>query len=165
MRPREQADFATYRANFFQLAPVGANLFMRDHFAHYFFFKLVKHRADFFFRIGIILCRKFFGKCLDDFRFNFVKCRLTRELVGISYHLVDFLCREFADCRVNFFCRHEQLDFLFLFADCRFDLVLEGDNLFNFLVPEKYCLKHNFFRQFLDARLNHHDRVARTRHD
>ena len=160
--PGEQSDFATYRANFFQLSAVRTNFFVSYHFADDFFFDFVNDACNFFFGVGIFFRREFFGERGFNFFANFFDRRISCKFVRISYCLVNFFRRDFANRLINFFVRVEKFKFFFLFADFRGDFILELYKPFNFFVTEQNRFQNNFFRQFFRARLNHHHRVLRT---
>ena len=101
MRPSEQSYFATNRADFLKLATIGANLFMRYHLADDFFFHRMEDCANIFLGVGIIFGGEFLLECLDDFRFDFIECRLSCQLVGIANDFINLIRCKLANRLIN----------------------------------------------------------------
>jgi len=155
MRARQQADFARYRADFFDFAAVRADLLMRDHVTHDGLLEVVDGDGDLFVHLRVeleeVLHRV--GRDLGD-------VGVAVELVRVAHGGVEAVLGVVADGLLHLVRDEEELRLALLLAAVGLDALLELDEALDFLVAEQDGVEDDVFRQLVGAGLNHHDGIV-----
>ena len=155
MSTRQNTYLTANRTNLFYLTTIRANLLLGNHAANDFLNNLVEHIRNFLNGIWINL-----QEMLQSLSLNSSNMLVTIQLIWVAYCSIQLVSSIGTNSLLHFLWYSKELNLSLSLAYSLLHLILESNDLLDFLVTEENGLQNNFLWQLISTSLNHHNCIT-----